>query len=217
MERLRKRIWPISIAFLLAGTALSLTPKVKQVDRTEEEVAKVLPVKVGRFDAVMGQGETCSYTMDKSTYDVLKPWGIVARVFADGNEQYDVVAIVSRSKESFHDPQICFTAQGWNLTNQRHDVLKTKTRGDVPITLVDMENGGVRTVAMYFFKTTQGYFGDMSKVKMSMLTYKLTHFMKDDEGAFIRVIPKGVVDVPRMKIFVADWVDEAGKVSAGYY
>jgi hypothetical protein len=217
MERLNTRVWAVAGVFLVAGAVLSFMPKVKQIDRTEEEVAQMLPRKVGRFDAAMGPEEICSYKMEQSTYDILRPWGIIARVFANGPEQYDVVAIVSRSKESFHDPQICFTAQGWRLSNQRHDTIVTKTRGSVPITLVDMELGGAKTVAMYFFKTQQGYFGDMGAVKSAMLMYKLTHFMKDDEGAFIRVIPKGSTDVELMKKFVGSWIDEAGKVSNGYY
>jgi hypothetical protein len=50
-----------------------------------------------------------------------------------------------------------------------------------------------------------------------MLRYKLTHMMKDDEGAFIRVIPRSAKNVDKMKKFIGDWIDEAGKTSNGYY
>jgi hypothetical protein len=128
-----------------------------------------------------------------------------------------VVAIASNSKESFHDPQICFSAQGWRLSNQRDDVIKTKTRGDVPVTLVDMEQRGDNRVAMYFFRLSKGYYGNMGLVKRDMLKHLFTNWGQKDEGAFIRLIPTSSVDVEKMKKFAADWVDAANESSQGYY
>lgn len=216
MERLKKTLWILSGLLVSIGAAYNLAPRPKESNLTEDQVIEMLPVKVGRFSAMLKPNEKVSYRMDQSSYDILKPWGICARVFVNGNESYDVVAIASNSKESFHDPQICFSAQGWRLSNQRDDVIKTKTRGDVPVTLVDMEQNGDQKVAMYFFRLTKGYYGNMSKVKRDMLVHLFTQRSKD-EGAFIRLIPTGSVDVEKMKKFAADWVDTAGESSKGYY
>jgi hypothetical protein len=216
MERMKKTLWIMSGLMTSIGLAYNFAPRPAEKNLTEDQVINMLPIKVGRFQPMLKDGEKVSYKMDKSSYDILKPWGICARVFVNGNESYDVVAIASNSKESFHDPQICFSAQGWRLSNQRDDVIKTKTRGDVPVTLVDMEQNGDQRVAMYFFRLTKGYYGNMSKVKKDMLLNLFTNRVKD-EGAFIRLIPTGTVDVEKMKKFAAQWVDSAGETSKGYY
>lgn len=217
MERLGTKLGILAVAFMGTGMALNFAPRAKQVDRTEPEVAAMLPERVGKFFADLPQGEYCSYKMDQSNYDILKPWGIVARLFHSGTERYDVVVIASRNKDSFHDPQVCLTAQGWNLTNEQLDVIHTKTRGDVPITRFDMEQRGEKKTAMYFLKTTQGYYGSMKKLKFDMFTYKIKHMGTDDEGAFIRIIPHGSGDVETMKKFAAAWIDTAAETSKGYY
>lgn len=214
---MKKTLWIIAGMMTSLGLAYNFAPRPPEKTMTEAEVIKMSPMKVGRFQPMLKPGEEVSYRMDEGSYKILKPWGICARVFTDGNESYDVVAIVSNSKESFHDPQICFTAQGWRLSNQRADVIHTATRGDIPVTLVDMEQNGDQRVAMYFFKLTKGYYGNMSLVKKDMLVHLFTHWGQKDEGSFIRLIPTGVVDVEKMKKFAASWVDAAGKSSNGYY
>ena len=213
---MKKTLWIMSGLLTSIGVAFNFAPRPAETSMTEDQVINMLPIKVGRFQPMMKDGEKVSYKMDQSSYDILKPWGICARVFVNGNESYDVVAIASNSKESFHDPQICFSAQGWRLSNQREDVIRTKTRGDVPVTLVDMEQGGNEKVAMYFFRLSKGYYGNMGKVKRDMLTHLFTKLSKD-EGAFIRIIPTGNLDLEKMKAFAANWVDEANESSKGYY
>ncbi len=217
MEGLGKRLGILCAVVLSTGLILNFAPRQKQVERTEAEIAAMLPLKVKRFNAELAQGQYCSYKLDQSNYDVLHPWGIVARVFGDGPDKYEVVAIASRRKESFHDPQTCLTAQGWTLTNQRVSSITTKTRGMVPITLFDMEKGSEKHTSMYFLKVTQGYYAEISKLKLDMFKYKVSHLGKDDEGAFIRIIPEGSSNEEKMKQFAADWIDEAVVTSKNYY
>ncbi len=217
MERLSKRVGILCAIVLTTGATLNFAPRQAQVERTEAEIAGMLPLKVKHFTAELAPGQYCTYKMDKTNYDVLQPWGIVARVFADGPAKYEVVAIASRKKESFHDPQTCLTAQGWKLSDQRIVTISTKSRGDVPITLFDMELGTEKKTAMYFLKTTQGYYSEFGKVKWDMFKFKVFHFGKDDEGAFIRIIPLGPSTEAKMKQFAADWIDEAVKTSKDYY
>ena len=217
MERLGKRLGILCAVVLTTGATLNFAPKPKQIERTEPEIAAMLPVKVNHFTAELAQGQYCSYKLDKSNYDVLQPWGIVARIFSNGPQRYEVVAIASRKKESFHDPQTCLTAQGWLLSNQRSSSITTKTRGTIPITLFEMELGTEKLTSMYLLKTTQGYYSDFGKVKWDMFKYKALHFGKDDEGAFIRIIPKGPSTEEQLKQFAADWIDEAVSTSKNYY
>jgi len=219
MERLTitKKLGILCGLFLTMGATLNFAPRTAQIERKEVEIAEMLPVKVEHYTAQLATGKYCSYEMDKVNYDILQPWGIVARTFIDGPDKYDVVVIASRKKESFHDPQVCLRAQGWELSNQRTDTIQTKTRGTVPVTLFDMAQGGDKRTAMYFLKTTQGYYADMSKLKWDMFKYKITHVGKDDEGAFVRIMPMGTLDVNQMKKFAGDWIDEAVKTSNNYY
>ncbi len=217
MAGLKKAVWILGVSFVATGLAFNVVPRDHERKLTEDNVLDMLPVKVGRFTPVLKDGEKVSYRMDEGTYGLLKPWGICARVFVNGSESYDVVAIASNNKESFHDPNICFSAQGWQLSNQRLEYIESKSHGRIPVTLVDMEQHGDKRVAMYFFRLNQGYYGDMAKVKRDMLVYTLKNFGKKDEGAFIRIIPTGVVDVEKMKTFAGNWVDSANESSKGYY
>lgn len=217
MEGLGKRLGILCALVLSTGLILNFAPRPRQAERTEAEIAAMLPLKVKRFNAELAQGQYCSYQLEKSNYDILHPWGIVARVFSDGPQKYEVVAIASRRKESFHDPQTCLTAQGWTLSNQRVSSITTKTRGMIPITLFEMDKDGVKHTAMYFLKVTQGYYAEIGKLKWDMFKYKVSHLGKDDEGAFIRIIPQGPSTEETMKQFAADWVDEAVETSKNYY
>ena len=219
MERLTvtKKLGILCGLFLATGATLNFAPRPKQVERTEKEIADMIPDRVGNFQAELAPGSYCSYKMEQVNYDVLQPWGIVPRIFVSGDEKYEVVVIASRKKESFHDPQVCLTAQGWNLSNQRVDTVQTKTRGMVPVTLFDMAKNGDHRTAMYFLKTTQGYYAEFGKVKWDMFKYKFLHAGKDDEGAFVRILPNGIRDVDKMKAFAANWIDEATKTSKNYY
>jgi hypothetical protein len=217
MEGLTKRLFVFGGAVMAMGAIMNFAPRPSQKILTESDIEKLLPTKVGDFSCKFEGSTAASYKMPQSTYDTLKPWGIVARVFRKANESYDVVAVASRSGESFHNPQVCFTAQGWVLSNERVELLHTKTRGDVPVTIVDMANSTSKTNALYFFKVNSGYYGPIRECKINMAKYMFTHFGKSDEGAFIRVIPTTEQSVDNIKKFTADWIDEANKVSNGYY
>ena len=219
----RKRAFVAAGLLLAVGGALALAPKPSAVKRSEEQVANQLPTKFSGFRMAPASDPSvpyCTYKMDPVTYDILKPWGIVPRVFQKEGESYDVVVIGSNSKDSFHDPAVCFSAQGWNLSNAREETLETQAYGKVPVTLVDMDKEGTKTIAMYFYRLRDGYVASNSGVKKQMLMYKLTppHIGRDDEGGFIRIIPNGGgADLQKLKTFAAQWVDAAAKSSGGYY
>lgn len=223
MERLKLRLWAVAAVTMLMGIAFSVAPRPSQTARTEDWIGQQLPTDVGTFRMEANRAEpsntSCTYKMDKSTYDTLKPWGIVARVYSNGRESYDVVVIGSNNKESFHDPKVCFGAQAWNLGPERTENIETKTRGTVPVTLVEMTKGSTKTFAVYFYKSVNsGFIASNSGVKMAMLTHKIKSFGQNDEGAFIRIIPS--YDMPsldKLKVFIGEWLDATGSTSKGYY
>lgn len=222
MERLKSRLWVTAGMFIIVGGMLAFAGRPQQVKREESWIAQQLPEKVGLFQMLPStekEGDYCTYRMNKTTYDTLQPWGIVARVFTKGQEAYDVVVIGSNGKESFHDPKVCFGAQGWVLGPERVEKVATKTRGEVPITLVEMTNQDKKTISVYFYKTkSAGFTASNSQVRIDMLKHKLQNFGKDDEGAFIRIIPTHPnPDVNKLKEFIGEWLDEAGETSKGYY
>lgn len=217
----RNRAFIAGGLLLAVGAALAFVPKPSAVKRTETWVADALPKRVGDFSMMPPQDPKypyCSYKMDKTTYDILRPWGIVPRVFSNGRNTYDVVVIGSNTKDSFHDPSVCFSAQGWNLSNERIETVNTKSQGAVPVTMVDMDHNAQKTIAMYFYRLREGYVGSNTGVKKQMLFYKLKELGKDDEGGFIRIIPSGNNPKPEdLKSFAAAWIDAAAKSSGGYY
>lgn len=216
----RKRAFVAAGLLLAVGGSLAFAPKPTAVMRDEVWVANGLPTEFSGFRMAPSTDSSvpyCTYKMDKVTYDVLKPWGIVPRIFQKEGESYDVVVIGSNTKDSFHDPAVCFSAQGWNLSNAREETLDTKTHGKVPVTLVDMDKEGTKTIAMYFYRLRDGYVASNTNAKKEMLLYKLAHLGKDNEGGFIRIIPNGGANLTKLKTFAADWIDAATKSSGGYY
>lgn len=216
----RKRAFVAASLLLVVGAALAFAPRPGSVQRSEEEIAKELPVAVADFKMAPPSNPSvpyCTYKMDEATYGILRPWGIVPRIFQKDGESYDVVVIGSNTKDSFHDPAVCFSAQGWNLSNAREETIPTKAYGDVPVTIVDMDKEGQKTIAMYFYRLREGYVASNGGVKRQMLLYKLMKFGKDNEGGFIRIIPNGEANLQKLKTFAGEWVDAAAKTSAGYY
>ncbi len=222
MERLRFRLWVTAGLFIVIGGMLAFAGRPQQVKREETWIAKQLPEKVGPFQMVPNaerEFEYCTYRMNESTYKTLQPWGIVARVFTKGDESYDVVVIGSNAKESFHDPKVCFGAQGWVLGPERVEYIDTKSRGQVPVSVVEMTNQGKKTLAVYFYKTVSaGFTASSQTLRWDMLKHKLVNMGKDDEGAFLRIIPThDNPDLGKLKQFIGDWLDEANTTSNGYY
>ncbi len=159
----------------------------------------------------------CSYRMTKSTYDTLKPSGICARQYTGGNKTYDVVLIASDNSVSFHDPRVCFTATGWTISHERHIDIPTKAHGNVPVTLVQMDGDGKKSSALYFYRSPSGYESVARKMRWDMLLGELLHG-RNDQGVFYRFIPMSdnITD-DELKTFVAEYLDEANRVSEGFF
>lgn len=154
MEKLRFRAFLIGAFLVAVGVAIQVAPATNLSPKDETFMEKNAPTKVGEFSFygdTLGKKPNQSYAISQEAYDILKPFGIVGRVYATGSDGYDVLLVSSNKKESFHDQRVCFTASGWTLTGQTQDVLDTP-RGQIPISFVTMKHRlkGDRVAALFY-------------------------------------------------------------------
>lgn len=225
MEGLTKRTYIVAGAMVAWGAFMFFsTPKTSTKPLTENQLERLCPPVVGRMTyATSVEDSMCSYKMDQTTYDLLKPFGIVARTYTYGAKSFDAVIIASQSEDSFHNPQICFSAQGWEFEKQAMETVESKSQGVIPFTLLTMTNSkgdAKRTLAAYFYKGTGNkYYGATNSFKVGLFLAAMKGQSLD--GVFYRVIPqyRAVNDeeqVKELKQFIRAWVDAAAESSKGY-
>jgi len=219
MKGLMTRTYAFAGVMIAMGAFLLLSPKVEYATKTEKELIALAPERVGEYGFVRSYTDpTVSYRMDESTYKVLDPFGIVARRYSKGSRVYDMVLVASTSKDSFHDPRVCFTAQGWTLEQFDPDTVETKTRGTVPVTIITMSGpGGRNKLAAFWYRGPGQFYGNTQRLKMGMF---LEQFRggKDIDGVFYRVIPDyDGATKDALKTFIANYLDAAKATSNGYF
>lgn len=141
--------------FALLGAGVLLRPSAKPLVVDESWLEKQYPTVVGKYTTQPAQdGSTGhSYRMDETTYATLKPYGIVAKTMSDGVHTFDVVNIAGDSEESFHNPLLCFQAQGWQTTGVREITIPTKHHGEVRATIASASHdGGLPQYALYTYE-----------------------------------------------------------------
>lgn len=159
---------------IAVGVATNFTPRRVTERRTETWMEQKLP---RQFDDYVFQGSTNpeqSYKMDPLTYSVLSPYGIVCRVFSNGNEQYDTVVIHSDNSDSFHDPRVCFQSQGSDLLDQRTRTIETKSRGKIPVMFIKTSYNGSPRLAAYTYNGPGGFTAESLKLIFDMFRGELT-------------------------------------------
>lgn len=224
MEGLTFRTYIFAGLMAAAGGVFYLSPKAAYEAKTEDQLEQMLPEVVDGMPFERSYEDPgSSYKMDESTYKVLAPFGIVARVFTRGGERYDAVVIASRSKDSFHDPRVCFSAQGWTLEKFTPSVAKTQTRGDIPVTLITMSSASKRSqLSAFVYKGPTGFFASTQKLKLSMF-FEQMQGGRDIDGVFYRFIPTGQEGLSpeeqqqRLLDFIAKFLDAAKETSGGYF
>jgi hypothetical protein len=225
MEGLKKRAMVAVTVLLVAGGAIAFTKRSAGDPKTEEWMLKTLPMAFGEYRANSSAENTLySYKMDEVTYRTLDPYGIVARVFVHEKtrEAYDAVVIASQSKDSFHDPRVCFSAQGWAISNQWVVNVETKTRGKVPVTLVVMDGPDTRNrLAAFLYKGPGGFYGNTQRLKTAMLIETL--FGGGNlSGVFYRFIPQNhdpedKDQAYKLQVFIGEFIDAVNSASDGYF
>lgn len=224
MEGLRKRAIVLAGVFVVVGIGFqALSARAERITRTESWMIKVAPKELPGYTMVPSRdpkNPDVTYTSDPVVYETLIPYGIVAREFREkgGPKHFDVNVIASSTKDSFHDPRVCFTAQGWNLDNQKEAIVKTATRGDVPVTLAEMNHADYgKHPSVFFYKGPEGFTATTAGIKIQMLK-KQFMTLKDQEGVFYRFIAlsPGTSTDDLLK-FVGEYLDESGKTSDGFF
>lgn len=225
MERLIKHLYIFCGLVATIAAAVHLTPAP---DRSrvipEEDLAQMMPEKVkgGRF-IPESPGKSYTYRMDEQSYEILQWPSAVCRVYQIGKDELDVVLLASRSKDAFHDPNICFAAQGWFIERREQTTLNTKTRGQIPVTIISMYNDDVRRkMAAYLYKGPTGLYSDTNKLKLSFLREEL--FLGDRlEGVFYRFIPtfenREMTEAQQreqLEAMIIDFMDNVHATSEGY-
>lgn len=220
LERLRLRAFVLGGVLLISGVVVHFMPTVAASgDKTEAWMENNLPTSVGNYRMLSSTlNPKQSYRMDDSTYEVLKPYGIVSRIFSSLGRRYDAVVIASRSKESFHDPRVCFTAQGFAIESEQVESVQTKTKGRIPVTVANLNNqrSGKR-LAIFFYKGPDGYHASTLGFKFGLFKAQMLGGSNLD-GVFYRFIAlSDNISREQLFEFVANFMDEAGKVSKGYF
>jgi hypothetical protein len=220
MEGLGKRVLVLGSAFLMLGVLFhAKAPTLIQHDGKvpdEKWLEGISPKEVPGYQmAVLKDGPEITYRMTQETYETLVPYGIVARVFGNGYENYDTVVIMSAKKDSFHDPRVCFTSQGWNLDQQEVIQVDSKAYGKVPITLATMIRGSEKSFAAFFYKGPNGFVAKNTELKWQMFMHQLTKF-EDTEGVFYRFIPLHPGSTKQqLEKFIDTFLTESQKSSKG--
>lgn len=224
MEGLRKRVFVLAGVFVAVGIGFqAFSAQAKNITRTETWMEQVAPKELPGYTMVPSRdpkNPNVTYKSDPVVYDTLDPYGIVAREFREkgGPKHFDVNVIASSTKDSFHDPRVCFTAQGWNLDDQKEAIVKTATRGDVPVTLAEMNHADYgKHPSVFFYKGPEGFTATTAGIKIQMLKKQFLT-LKDQEGVFYRFIAlsPGTSTDDLLK-FVGEYLDESGKTSDGYF
>lgn len=210
----------VALIVLLAGFGVmtNFRTQVTGYTRpTEAWLEDVTPAELTGFNMVRSlDNPKQSYKMDPVTYEVLDPFGIVARIFVRGTERFEAVVIAGDNADSFHDQRGCFQGQGWTITRDRHVTIQTKSRGEVPMNLLTVSGPQGDRIAAYCFqgpsRKLYSKFFDMWKDFMSA-ELKTGQIQK---GVFFRFIALNQeTSEEDLLQFAADYLDATEQTSAG--
>lgn len=218
MEGLTLRSYIFGGIVLVAGLAITLMPKPAPDKKDEPWMEQHLPIQFGDYTFMPGNpGAMQSYRMEQRTYDILQPFGIVCRRYASGRFVYDATVIASQSDDSFHDPRVCFSAQGWELGPMEEVEIPTKTRGTVRATMTTMTGKERNKVAAFVYKTDNGFYASTSEIKWAMLLESMKGGKKLN-GVFYRFIPEySGATKEQLARFIGEYLDAAAVTSQNYF
>lgn len=211
---------------ILIGVGLSclVLGGVKEVGKRPAEVLpetwleEKMLTEVDEFQLIPKEfGSTITYKMSDVSYEVLEPIGIACQRMEDlQGRAIDVVIIAGHSMKSFHDQQICFKAQGWNMLTTEQRTMDTKSHGKIPYSFMSVSmRGELPKPAMYLFRTPLG-FADYAGARMGFLQGKLKDPFATQVGysyRFIGLTPD--VSEDELRDFAADYLDKLDEQTKG--
>ncbi len=211
----------VAIALFLAVGALAnfrstLTGYVRPTeDQVEEMMPKdeVLGYRFVKSDSDPNQ----TYKMDEVTYEMLKPFGIVSRVYENAQGQrIDAVLIASDDSDSFHDQQWCFQGQGWEMKHIELRTIETKSFGKIPVKYIEMdhkERGPA--ISLFTFKGPDKKFYDSFDSMWWDFISREFKTGQPQAGSFYRFISLYDISKEDLDAFAAAYIDEVERTSQG--
>lgn len=217
MERLVKFTYILGAVLVVAGIYVNFAGKSTYATKDEKWMEVHAPKRLGEYSMVPSQeNPEQSYSMGDVVRNELAPYGIVCRVYKNFNLMVDVVLIASQNKASFHDPRVCFTAQGWSIVEESAIDIDTP-RGKIPATFVKMNRNGENSTGIYFYKGPGGFCSNATKLKFGMFWERIMGGRNVD-GVFYRFMPYNCeLSQDDLKKFVANYMVEVDKTSNGYF
>jgi hypothetical protein len=219
MERLTARAYALSAFLIMIGGASLLYARGGTEARIDEQwMEERAPSQIPGYKLVPGpEGMAYTYKMDEDTYDILRPHGIVARQYTDGEHSFDAVLITSDSHESFHDPKICFSGQGWQFNSTRRETIEIPDGRVIPITIVEMTGPTEDAVAAYFYHGPRGYVSDPKRLQLDMFREVLFGRAPVD-STFYRFMPVGQgTGLEQLRGFIKTYMVAAAAESDGFF
>jgi len=217
MEVVVKRVLMLSSILLVFGLVAQLQPVTKPPTRTERWMEENLPMSVGNY-AMLPSAEDpmISYRMDESVYKALKPYGVVARIFAKQEKRFDTVVVAANDRISLHDPHDCMPGNKMPIQWEKNLTLQTKSRGPINAMLMELRGVEGRRFALYTFRGPTGTFALRDQLFWNWFVSELKGIRPD--GALMRVMTTdNDTSEQDLQEFAADWFDEAYRVSKGTY
>ncbi|MBA3727257.1 MAG: exosortase-associated EpsI family protein [Armatimonadetes bacterium] len=186
---MQSRVKFVIVFFALAGLASLFLHAKQYPQKSEAWMEAAVPEEIDGYTFTTSSKRDATVRMDEMTYEILKPFGIVVRNFTgqDG-KNFDFVVIAGNSRKSFHDPQVCFSAQNWQLIDPKlQEINLPSVGGKVPATVMGLKRPGANGVAMYFYRGPMGWRHSPLYIPFDLTFAKL--LMKDDADAqFFRFI-----------------------------
>jgi hypothetical protein len=219
MERLRLRTFALGAFLLAAGVGIQAMPKPSLHAKDEKFMSDMAPTQVGVFKfQASPEKPGKSYDVDERTYELLQPFGVIGRIYADRDKAYDVLLISGNDKNCFHDNRVCFQGQGFTIVGQETESIET-SRGTIPVTMltVDHKEKG-RMMAAMFYKGPQNKWFALPQPLTWAMFVEQVKLGSDLNSTFYRVIPMHPnPDKKEFVQFIKDYVAEAAKTSNGFF
>jgi hypothetical protein len=219
MERLKIRAFAIGAFILVAGVAIQAMPRPSLHAKDEKFMEANAPKQVGQFTFVENPDKPGkSYDVDERTYELLKPFGVVGRIYANKDRSYDVLLISGNDKNCFHDNRVCFQGQGFTIVGQETQNIQT-SRGTIPVTMLTLEHRerGRMMAAMFYKGPGNKWFALPAPLTWAMFLEQVK-LGSDLNSTFYRVIPLHQnPDKAEFVQFIKDYVAEAQKTSNGFF
>jgi len=216
MEVVAKRAVLLSSLLVVYGVVALVQPQIRMHWWPESWVESALPRAVGDYRMTIQDptDPSVSYRASSFDYEALKPFGIVARIFADGKNQFDTSVVVGNNKDCFHDPSFCMTGAYYDISNQHVVQLKTLTRGVVPVSVMSVRNDEGKRLVAYTYLGPHGFHPTQDTLTSDWFWTEL-RLGRPDMGAFYRFMTTSEATGEKNLLdFAAAYLD-ASKVTSG--